>query len=33
MLWDDAPPLTVEITDDDFSKFNLTSFELKPGRK
>jgi azurin len=29
----DAPPLTVEITGDDFSKFNLTSFEVKPGQR
>jgi azurin len=26
----DPPPITVEITGDDYSKFNLTSFEVKP---
>jgi azurin len=29
----DAPPITVEITGDDFSKFNVTSFEVKPRQK
>jgi azurin len=28
-----APPKIVEITGDDFMKFNLTSFEVKPGQK
>jgi azurin len=28
-----APPKTVEITGDDFMKFNITSFEAKPGQK
>ena len=29
----DGPPITVEITGDDFSKFNVTSFEVKPRQK
>jgi azurin len=28
-----APPKTVEITGDDFMKFNVTRFEVKPGQK
>src|SRR5438046_1770937 len=28
----DTPPKIVEITTDDFSKFNVTSFEVKPGQ-
>jgi azurin len=28
-----APPKVVEITGDDFTKFNVTSFEVKPGQK
>jgi azurin len=28
-----APPTTVEITGDDFMKFNVTSFDAKPGQK
>jgi azurin len=28
-----APPKVVEITGDDFMKFNVTSFEVKPGQK
>src|ERR1051326_3751327 len=28
-----APPKTVEITGDDFMKFNITSFEVKPGQR
>ena len=27
-----APPKVVEITGDDFMKFNVTSFEAKPGQ-
>ena len=28
-----APPMLIEITGDDFMKFNVTSFEVKPGQK
>lgn len=28
-----APPMVVEITGDDFMKFNVMSFEVKPGQK
>ena len=28
-----APPKIVEITGDDFMKFNVTSFEVKPGQR
>jgi azurin len=28
-----GPPKVVEITGDDFMKFNVTSFEVKPGQK
>ena len=28
-----APPKVVEITGDDFMKFNVTSFEVKPGQR
>jgi azurin len=30
---DAAPPKVVEITGDDFMKFNVMSFEVKPGQK
>ena len=30
---DVAPPKIVEITGDDFMKFNVTSFEVKPGQR